>query len=69
MTSTEFARHLRTVASYHLGIDLAARLVDAQQFQNQQRQALEEAAARIEELQAQVVTLQAANQQRETQCG
>lgn len=59
MTSTEFARHLRTVANYHLGIDLAARLADAQQFQNQQRQALEEAAGRIEELEQQLATLQA----------
>lgn len=62
-------RDLRTLSSYHFGTDLIARITDAEQFQSQQRQALEWAANRIDELEAQVMTLQAANQQHETQCG
>lgn len=69
MHDTMTPRDLRTLACYHLGTDLMARITDAEQFQSQQRQALEWAANRIDELEAQVVTLQAANQQHETQCG
>ena len=59
MASTDFVRHLRTVASHHFGTDLAARLADAEQCQAQQRQALAAAADRIEELEQQLATLQA----------
>lgn len=69
MSDTITPRDLRTLAGYHLGTDLMVRIADAQQFQAQQRQALEWAASRIEELEAKVAALQAANQQHQTQCG
>lgn len=69
MPDTMTPRDLRTLAGYHLGTDLMVRIADAQQFQAQQRQALEWAASRIEELEAKVAALQAANQQHQTQCG
>lgn len=52
-------RELRTLSGYHLGTDLATRLADAERSQSQQRQALEWAADRIEELEQQLATLQA----------
>lgn len=54
MTDLELLNHLRLVASYHMGTDLLDRLTHAERVQRQQRDALNMAADRIEQLQAEV---------------
>lgn len=50
--------HLRLLACYHGGLDLAQRLAHAETIQRQQRIALEQAADEIERLQAKVHELE-----------
>ena len=57
MTDPELLNHLRLVASYHMGTDLLDRLAHAERVQRQQRDALNQAADRIEQLQAEVARL------------
>ena len=54
MTDLELLNHLRLVASYHMGTDLLDRLAHAERVQRQQRDALNQAADRIEQLQAEL---------------
>ena len=57
MTDLELLNHLRLVASYHMGTDLLDRLAHAELVQRQQRDALNQAADRIEQLQAELAQL------------
>ena len=59
MITFELVNHLRLVASYHMGTDLLDRLTDAQRVQQQQREALNLAADRIEHLEAELAKAKA----------
>ena len=61
--------HLRLVASYHMGTDLLDRLAHAERVQRQQREALNQAADRIEQLEAEVANAKAATQATARACG
>lgn len=63
MTGLELINHLRLVASYHMGTDLLDRLAHAERVQRQQREALNQAADRIEQLQAELVNCKSLAQQ------
>jgi hypothetical protein len=54
MTGLELTNHLRLLASYHMGTDLADRLANAERTQGQQREALAKAADEIEQLTAEL---------------
>jgi hypothetical protein len=69
MSGTELANHLRLVASYHMGTDLLDRLAHAERVQRQQREALNMAADRIEQLQGELATAKAATQATAHMCG
>ena len=56
-TDLVLLNHLRLVASYHMGTDLLDRLAHAERVQRQQREALNMAADRIEQLQAEEARL------------
>jgi len=58
MTGLELINHLRLLASYHMGTDLADRLANAERTQKQQREALAQAADEIERLAARVKELE-----------
>ena len=57
MQGIELTNHLRLMASYQMGTDLADRLAHAERTQKQQREALALAAERIEQLEAEVSKL------------
>jgi hypothetical protein len=57
MTGLELTNHLRLLASYHMGTDLADRLAHAERTQRQQREALVQAADEIERLTAELAKL------------
>jgi hypothetical protein len=59
MTGLELTNHLRLLASYHMGTDLADRLAHAERTQKQQREALAQAADEIERLEARIKELEA----------
>jgi len=59
MTGLELINHLRLLASYHMGTDLADRLANAERTQKQQREALAQAADEIERLEARIKELEA----------
>ncbi len=59
MTGLELINHLRLLASYHMGTDLADRLAYAERTQKQQREALAKAADEIERLTARIRELEA----------
>ena len=59
MTGLELTNHLRLLASYHMGTDLADRLAHAERTQKQQREALAQAADEIERLAARIKELEA----------
>jgi hypothetical protein len=59
MTGLELTNHLRLLASYHMGTDLADRLANAERTQKQQREALAQAADEIERLAARIKELEA----------
>jgi hypothetical protein len=69
MDSVELLNHLRLVASYHMGTDLLDRLAHAERVQRQQREALNMAADRIEQLQGELATAKAATQATAHMCG
>lgn len=69
MITFELVNHLRLVASYHMGTDLLDRLTDAQRVQQQQREALNLAADRIEHLEAELVKARAETQATDHMCG
>lgn len=69
MTDLELLNHLRLVASYHMGTDLLDRLAHAERVQRQQRDALNQAADRIEQLQAELAIATAATQATAHMCG
>lgn len=48
---------LREIASYHMGTDLIGRLSEALEWQAIQKKALDEAAATIETLQAEITAI------------
>jgi hypothetical protein len=58
MTGLELINHLRLLASYHMGTDLADRLANAERTQKQQREALAKAADEIERLEARIKELE-----------
>jgi len=58
MHGIELTNHLRLLASYHMGTDLADRLAHAERTQRQQREALAQAADEIERLTARVKELE-----------
>ena len=51
---SDLPKELRRLADYHGGLDLAVRMLHAQQCQEEQRKALRQAADRIEELEAEL---------------
>lgn len=57
MHGIKLTNHLRLLSGYHLGTDLIDRLTAAERFQKQQREALAQAAERIEQLEAEVSKL------------
>jgi len=59
MHGIELTNHLRLLASYHMGTDLADRLANAERTQKQQREALAQAADEIERLEARIKELEA----------
>ena len=63
MTGLELTNHLRLLASYHMGTDLADRLANAERTQRQQREALAQAADEIERLAAELAKLRAVDGQ------
>lgn len=69
MTDLELLNHLRLVASYHMGTDLLDRLAHAERVQRQQRDALNQAADRIEQLQAELAKAKAETQSTAHMCG
>ena len=48
----DLLKRLRLLSGFHMGTDLVSRLADAERYQEQQRQALAEAADEIERLRA-----------------
>jgi len=52
VNDADLPNRLRHLAALHMGTDLAARMAEAEQYQEQQRQALAEAADEIERLRA-----------------
>lgn len=62
MTTLELVNHLRLLSGYHLGIDLVERLAAAERDQAQQREALAQAADRIEKLEAELAKAKAETQ-------
>lgn len=69
MTDTEMVRHLRLIASYHMGTDLLERLGHAERVQAQQREALNQAADRIEQLEDQLTKAKAETPATSQTCG
>lgn len=69
MTDLELLNHLRLVASYHMGTDLLDRLTHAERVQRQQREALNQAADRIEHLEAELAKAKAETQSTTHMCG
>ena len=69
MSDLELVNHLRLVASYHMGTDLIDRVALAERVQRQQREALNQAADRIEQLEAEVAKAKAATQAAAHMCG
>jgi hypothetical protein len=51
-SADELLKRLRLLSGFHMGVDLVSRLADAERYQEQQRQALAEAADEIERLRA-----------------
>lgn len=60
---------LRLVASYHMGTDIIDRLGFAERVQRQQRDALTQAADRIEHLEAELAKARAETQATAHMCG
>lgn len=69
MHSLELANHLRLLSGYHMGLDLIDRLTAAERFQKQQREALSQAADRIEHLEAELAKAKAETQSTAHMCG
>lgn len=69
MNSLELANHLRLLSGYHMGLDLIDRLTAAERFQKQQREALAQAADRIEHLEAELAKAKAETQATAHMCG
>ena len=69
MSSIELANHLRLLSGYHMGLDLIDRLTAAERFQKQQREALAQAADRIEHLEAELAKAKTETQSTAHMCG
>lgn len=69
MSNIELANHLRLLSGYHMGLDLIDRLTAAERFQKQQREALAQAADRIEHLEAELAKAKAETQATAHMCG
>ena len=69
MHGIELTNHLRLLASYHMGTDLADRLANAERTQKQQREALAQAADEIERLEAELAKAKAETQAGDHLCG
>lgn len=69
MGNIELANHLRLLSGYHMGLDLIDRLTAAERFQKQQREALAQAADRIEHLEAELAKAKAETQSTAHMCG
>lgn len=69
MSNIELANHLRLLSGYHMGLDLIDRLTAAERFQKQQREALAQAADRIEHLEAELAKAKAETQSTAHMCG
>lgn len=69
MNNIELANHLRLLSGYHMGLDLIDRLTAAERFQKQQREALAQAADRIEHLEAELAKAKAETQSTAHMCG
>lgn len=69
MGNLELANHLRLLSGYHMGLDLIDRLTAAERFQKQQREALAQAADRIEHLEAELAKAKAETPSTSHMCG
>ena len=69
MTDLELVNHLRLLSGYHMGTDLVDRLAHAERCQKQQREALGQAADRIEQLEAELAKAKAETQATAHLCG
>ncbi len=69
MADLELLNNLRLVASYHMGTDLLDRLTHAERVQRQQREALNQAADRIEQLQAELAKAKSETPSTAHMCG
>jgi len=69
MSDLELVNHLRLLSGYHLGTDLVERLAHAERTQKCQRDALTQAADRIEQLEAELAKAKAETHTTAHLCG